>query len=64
MNAIRGLVRLMQVASELTPIRLLEIKGGDRRNAIPVGVVAMSQDVPGFVETSNNLDGVASENGK
>jgi dipeptidase D len=132
LNAIRGLVRLLQVAAEKSPIRLLQIKGGDRRNAIPraahavvalpadrlanvrvavdgewatvkeqyrdlepkgaleveelgqaqgsaftvevtrqllaglrtipAGVVAMSQDVPGLVETSNNL-GVIDTNG-
>lgn len=125
MNAIRGLVRLMQVAADVSPVRLFEVKGGDRRNAIPrsahavvaipvdrltdvraavegewttikeqyrglepkadlaleeiqqargtaftieatrqliaglraipAGVIAMSQDIPGLVETSNNL---------
>jgi dipeptidase D len=125
LNAIRGLVRILQSVAEKLPFRLISISGGDRSNAIPrearakllvadgtvtliqeaveaagnnlaeqyrtiepnlkvtigiavdtgltslnhheslkllfllrsipSGVIAMSQDLPGLVETSNNL---------
>ena len=124
LNAIRALVRMLQDASRDVPTMLVELEGGDKRNAIPrechakvcfpaalaqtfseeirgcertlavqyqslenfdvgieasvvngvqvfshedtqhilhllraipTGVVAMSQDIPGLVETSNNL---------